>query len=469
MSFIGRIAGAARALVTDASTSRGRLWQNELTGLGTSDRDRMSYLLPTSVRPIEVSTLTALWEQDPVAGVAIDAIVDDGMKDGFSPTYRGSSERDSRLIDDVARHMRGLETADKARLAAKAVRAYGGGGLLLVTNGGMDRATAPLPDDQIRSLDRLISVDRRDLSVMSWDMDRHATYIYAPSQVTGAGITHGGELHASHLIMFPGVDTSLRSRQETYEGWDRPVLQKAFEAILDFRSAWQSTASMLSDGSQGVLKLPRLWEMMSSSEGRSQFNQLLSHLSLYRWVSRILPISSDEEFEWVERSYAGIAELLREHQPIVAQAVETPITRLFGVSPAGMNATGVSDERNWLSRVGSWRKNKIQPSIERVVRIIARTLGATDPDGWGIEWPSLEVLTTQERADLEHTQAEVDDIRIAQGVPAEAVLLHRYGAESYTDSPLRLSDDARVALERALDRALERALAGETPPPGDEI
>ena len=448
-AIVSLLDGGATEAVSDAVAGIGSFWQNPYTGVGTAN-DKSTWTMPTDVTPLSVETLAALWQQDPIAGTAINAIVDDGLAHGCQVAYYGDSEADKALVENVGEeplrlNVLGLEEA--IRLGAKTARALGGGGVFPIVNGGSLDSTMPFRLELVRSVERLIPVDRRDLVVQSWDIDRHSFYSYQPT----TGRVHAGRLHSSHIVRFRGLDTMYRDSRDRYESWDQPVLQRVWEAIRDFRQPWMSTIGSIQDSSQGVLKIPNLWRTLAS-QGRSALTNHLIELQMGRANHRIMPISADEDFSFSSRTYAGVAELLRECQPLVAQAAEMPITRLFGVSPAGMNATGVSDERNWLSRVASYRRAKIDPPADHLVKILAKACGAQDLDGWCVDWPSLEVMTAAEQAELEKTEAETDAIRIEKvGLPKETVLLHRYGGDEYTATAPRLGAELEEELRTALE------------------
>jgi phage-related protein (TIGR01555 family) len=442
------------------------VWQNVYTGLGTTGGDRTAWHEPTTLVALDDVTLANLWQADPIAKTVVEAIVDDGLRLGFAPRYSGESERDAELISAVSDLMAELCLEDNARLAAKSARACRGGGLVLVVNGGRMPAQEPLDDERVVTVDRVIPVDSRDLQVLRWSLDAHDLYSYTP--VTGGT---SAEIHASHVAVFPGIDTTLRDRYQTWGGWYRPVLQHVVETIRDFRQSWQSCVAMMQDGSQGVLSLPDLARTLAAG-GRSLLETRLSLIQLYRWAGRIMPIDAGgggvppEDFRWVERSFGGIADLLHEHQPLVAQAADMPLTRLFGdFSTSGLSDAGRSSERSWLSSVEAWRRAHIQPPVERVIRMLARQAGASDPACWGIEWPSLEVLTSAETAALEKLEAETDAIRLGLGMPEEVILAHRYGQGYYSHTAPLMTVEELAEIEEvgSEEPVAEEPTAGEEP------
>jgi len=166
-----------------------------------------------------------------------------------------------------------------------------------------------------------------------------------------------------------------------------------------------------------------------------------------------------EDLAEITRSFAGIPDLLLEQKTLVAQAADMPVSKLFGVSPSGLNATGEFDERVWIGTYMAWRRQRIEPGLVRLVKIAAQTQGAVDLDNWGIEWHEVEVLTSREEAEIQEITARTDISRVGIGMPEEAILKHRYGGGDYNATPPLLDDAELQALE--IHSELEATPVGE--------
>jgi phage-related protein (TIGR01555 family) len=336
------------------------------------------------------------------------------------------------------------------------------GGLILGVNNALTVADEPLRDEAIRELDYLTVIDRRDLSVSRWRPPRENTYFaehefYIPA---GDRQIHGMDLasiHASYIVGFGGTQTSIRDRRRYFSGFDAPVLQLVWDVLRRFDAANQSIDSMLQDGSQGVMMIRDLWKVVTQKGGLSKLETRLELSALYRAAHKWLILdaggadgSPPEDFRWVQRSFAGLSDLTQDKQALVASVADMPITQLFGRSPAGENATGEHDMLNWQASVASWFRTSAQPQITRIVQIIARTLGASDPERFIATIPSLQQMSAQQQAELEERIAKTDDIRIQQGFPEAVILRHRYGQGEYKADPPMLTEDDLDMLERGV-------------------
>jgi phage-related protein (TIGR01555 family) len=84
-----------------------------------------------------------------------------------------------------------------------------------------------------------------------------------------------------------------------------------------------------------------------------------------------------------------------------------PITRLFGVSPGGMNATGESDMRNYYDNVRSVQSTDLKPVLLYILRIISEWQKIPEPY---ITFLPLQTMNEKEQAELEKEKVDKDKI-----------------------------------------------------------
>jgi phage-related protein (TIGR01555 family) len=206
---------------------------------------------------------------------------------------------------------------------------------------------------------------------------------------------------------------------------DASVLQACYRHLRGWDSSVQSISHMLADGSQAVLSIDG---MLNLANDVTVLTNRMRVLEMARAL-RIMPIDAErEKFQFVQRSFAGIDKVLEVQMLSLGGASKTPLTVLFGRSPAGLNATGESDTRTWYDRVGSERRTIYQPKLERLVYLAAIVAKAGEPESWGVEWPSLWQMTSTEQAEHRARVAGTDIDLVAAGVLTEdEVTRHRFG------------------------------------------
>lgn len=83
-----------------------------------------------------------------------------------------------------------------------------------------------------------------------------------------------------------------------------------------------------------------------------------------------------------------------------------PMTKLFGRSPAGMNATGESDLKNYYDYVDSQREAKLRPALQKLLPVLAMSAWGFVPDDLDFSFPSLWTPTAMETAEITLKKAQ---------------------------------------------------------------
>jgi len=84
----------------------------------------------------------------------------------------------------------------------------------------------------------------------------------------------------------------------------------------------------------------------------------------------------------------------------VAGAARTPVTKLFGRSPAGMNSTGESDMNNYYDYIDGLRENQFRPLLEKILPVMLLSAWGAIPDDLDIDFPPLQTPDSSEIADI---------------------------------------------------------------------
>ena len=130
-------------------------------------------------------------------------------------------------------------------------------------------------------------------------------------------------------------------------------------------------------------------------------------MDLVKSTFRSMYLDNEEEFVRDQISFQGVPEILHILFMLISADTGYPMTRLFGMSPAGMNATGESDMNNYYDMVRSLQVSELQPVLLRLVRIISQWKGIEEPY---IEFRPLETMNEKEKADLEKQKADREKV-----------------------------------------------------------
>jgi phage-related protein (TIGR01555 family) len=293
-------------------------------------------------------------------------------------------------------------------------------------------------------------------------------------------------IHESRLILFRGALTANTQSVSLNKDWDNSVLQRVYDAVQQSSSAWMSVTHLLTDASQGVLKIKDFVQMLKA-QGEPLLRKRLQMMDIARSVCRTIAIDADkEEFTRVATSFAGLAELLDKQMLRVAAAAEMPQTVLWGRSPSGLNATGESDTRIWYDTVDGGRDSELKPRLEQMIRVIMSVPNGPTKgkilDEWEIKFPPLWQPTEKERSEVFKARADaLVALTNAQICEPEAAALHLAHSGEFNELDIETLEAVLEALRKErladpLDENQPDPLGGNLPngpgktsdgPPGD--
>lgn len=140
------------------------------------------------------------------------------------------------------------------------------------------------------------------------------------------------------------------------------------------------------------------------AEGKS--SAIMTRMALtdsMRSSGRAVIVDADkEDFTRTPTPFSGIPDLIDRTNARLAAAAGMPVTVLFGVSPAGMNATGESDIRGWYDKVKNQQQHYLKPKLRRLVYLMMLSKEGpskgVEPKVWDIRFPSLWQMSPTEKA-----------------------------------------------------------------------
>jgi uncharacterized protein len=440
---------------------RGDSWVNAVTGLGTSiDKLARATFVRSAVGTAD-ETLEQLYYGDDLCAKIVDKLVDAALRQGFKAAKRRIDGRADDADDvkqrgaEIDRRAAALDIKGKLTEAARWGRLYGGGAILLGVE-GIANPSSPLPRENAGRIAYLTVLERRELIPHEWQRDPMRLGYGMPktwflSPISGSTGT-GAVVHDSRLLKFEGIPVS-RSERERRSGWSLSVLERVLDVIRDGQQNWRSVSLLLQNATQAVFKLKGLVDMVSNGEDQ-QMQKRMEIVNLARSIARAIVVDADtESFEYQNASLSGLDAILDKTWQRIAAAADMPVTILMGMSPAGMNATGESDVRGWYDSVHAYRTDVLGPQADRLVQMLAREAGDSEPESWYAEWPSLWQMTPTEETAHRKSVAEIDAIYIDKGVVTpEEVTVSRFGGgtwspETVVDLELRESAKAAQAPE----------------------
>lgn len=217
--------------------------------------------------------------------------------------------------------------------------------------------------------------------------------------VSDAHSVPGMRVHHSRCIRMEGVD--LPYWQKMSENlWGLSVIEPMFDRMIAFDSATNGAAQLVYKAHLRTLSVERLRELIAA--GGKTYQAFLEQVGLIRLTQSnegMTILDASDKFETHQYAFGGLSDLLIQFGQQLSGAAQIPLVRLFGQSPAGLNATGESDLRNYYDMIAAQQEAKLRRPITVLLEIMHRhVFGIPLPEGFSFSFRPLWQLQESEKA-----------------------------------------------------------------------
>lgn len=344
-------------------------WQSTLGGLGSrGDRGRPESLAFIEQRALTDYELTNAYRNLWLVRRLVEARPEEALREGFGVEHDKIPEFD-RL------NYGGYHSEGAFERALRMAELKGGAGVYVgyanVTSPEQLLEPAPVDAGQ-QPIAFLETFDRFQLQAQERDRDTYSpTFDQATVWQVDGTRRSGMRFHTSRLIKFKGAplggDLGLTEQDRD---WGDSTLQAVWADVQRYGVFWQSVAHLMQLSSIGVMSIQGLVDMLASQNqdvAQARVDLLNESMSLTRLM--LLDAGKGEEYHREAVSFTDMPALLQEVQLATAGAFKMPATKLFGRAPAGMNATGDSDMRNWYDEVACYQQRQVKPGLTQLLGI----------------------------------------------------------------------------------------------------
>lgn len=351
----------------------------------------------------DFNTLNALYRESWIVRRIIDVIPADMLKNWITITSGLDPDVEKRLSLTLRR----TQLIDKIKRGMQWGRLYGGAlGVMLVKHQGYD-LSQPLQLDWIMPGDfaGLLIFDRwngvnpsSELIEDITDPDYGFPKYYTVTDPAGGGSV---KIHHSRVVRFTG--NTLPFWEEIAEmQWGASVIESIFDELRKRDNVSWNIAQLTFMANIRVLKMQDLGQLLAATDNESQA-ELLRTLEAQNMLLNNMGMQVMDAADGLEThqyTFGGLADCYQQFIMDISGAAEIPVTRLFGRSPSGLNATGESDLQNYYDMIAEKQESYLRPILNKVLPpFIISTLGSL-PDDFDFEFDPVAEPTDKERADL---------------------------------------------------------------------
>lgn len=385
-------------------------WMNLFTGLGTkADKTKSTRAVPTGF--LTDAEKEIIYADDGLGARIVDLLPEDMMKQGWHYVFENEKEgfdNYSKIYNHIFKEIRANY---KIAQALKWARLYGGALILLGVYDG-ESLDQPLNLNKINKFENLKIIPRNNVMYgtmefqMNPELPHYGQVEYYPVTFYTGRQYQMQRVHYSRVIEIKGIEipsseASLIPMEFRY--WGLSVFQRIQDRLKELGSSFSSLANLLNELTIGKYKYKDLAQIMASDEGGELVQKRLQAMDLMKSVFHSVLLDTDESFERDTLSFGGVSDVMYQFMMMTSAATGYPMTKLFGISPGGLNSTGEADMYQYYDMVKAKQETELLPIIERLVKIISEWQNIPEPE---IVFNPLEQMTEKEQAELEAKKAD---------------------------------------------------------------
>ena len=214
-------------------------------------------------------------------------------------------------------------------------------------------------------------------------------------------------VHHSRVIRFTGRELPEIERQaEMY--WGESEVEALYKEVVAHDNVSANMAALTFQANINTMEVKGLEQLFSigSSQAQRRFWQVMQAQSVLRSNFGTQLVEQGTKLTNQQYSFAGLQDVYESMCLNLCGASHYPMTKLFGRSPAGMNATGESDLKNYYDYVDSQREAKLRPALQKLLPVLAMSAWGFVPDDLDFTFPPLWTPTATETAEIALKKAQ---------------------------------------------------------------
>ena len=214
-------------------------------------------------------------------------------------------------------------------------------------------------------------------------------------------------VHHSRVVRFTGRDLPRIERQtELY--WGESEVEALYRDVVSHDNVSANMAALTFQANVNTMEVKGLEQLLSigSPQVQRRFWQVMQAQSVLRSNFATQVVEQGTKLTNTQYSFAGLKDVYESMALNLCGASHYPMTKLFGRSPGGLNATGESDLTNYYDYIDSQREAKLRPVLERLLPVLCMSALGGIPEDVEIDFPPLKTPTPTERAEIAKTKSE---------------------------------------------------------------
>lgn len=337
----------------------------------------------------------------------IRRIVDTIPEDMCKNWIKINSQIDPQALKKYAAEERRIKLIPRILQGLRWGRLYGGAIGVMLIKGQGDDLSKPLDMDVLMPGDfkGIMILDRwngcypsleleTDISDPEFDMPKYYNVSDPETQINV-------QIHHSRIVRFEGLELPYWEKlSEQY--WGASIIEVVFDEVKKRDNVSWNIAQLTFQANIKAMKMNDLGQLLATGdiESQKELYNVMSSQNMLMSNAGLMIMDKEDDMVNFQYTFGGIAEMYQQYIMDVSGAAEIPVTKLFGRSPAGLNATGESDMQNYDNKIEKEQESVLRPIIEKIMPVMAMSVWGAIPDDLDFDFNPVRTISSDKLADL---------------------------------------------------------------------
>lgn len=336
-----------------------------------------------------------------IGGVAIDLLAEDMTRGGVEILTVEDPKAVEKLQQGLVRLKIWQGLADNIKWS----QLYGGSIAVLLID-GQDPST-PLRIETVgkNKFKGLVVFDRwmvdADLTNLVTEYGPHLGLPEYYRVVADAPAMRGQRIHYTRCVRLEGV--RLPYWQRVMENlWGLSVFERIYDRMIAFDSATVGASQLVYKSFIRTYKIDGLHEAATAAgDALTGIAKRVEIMRKFQGIEGMTLLDKEDDFAAHESSgFTGIADILIHFAEQLSGALQIPLVRLLGQSPAGLNSSGESDLRTYYDNILQRQERDLREGVNLILRVLAQSLSIKLPEEFNFNFVPLWQLSEVEKSDV---------------------------------------------------------------------
>lgn len=431
-------------------------WLNVLTGLGRRKIDKSQSVEVAQARLLTDREMAQLYAGDGIGARVVDCVAEDAARNGFTIDDDDAEESLLKLVNKL-KVPRTLQTAHVFQ------RAFAGALIVAEFERDNDSLDKPVSASAVVRGFKVYGAPRVNLGASVFATDPRSPF-FEDVEVYNVSKRYGGsfDVHASRCraikgVAVPDVPEMSYNNEQLY--WGMSAVQRPFNALGNLGAFVQGIGHLGQEMVIGKYRIANLEKLLLANDVKAVQTRM-ELINMSKSVLKAVLLGKDEEYTRDSLTFAGVPDVFDRLAQVVSGATGIPLTKLFGRSAAGMNASGEGDSRDYYDKVKAEQTNVLQEPLEWMVSLVGRSVRGGNGTSRSITFNPVWTPSQKEELEMRERQQKIDAGYIADQVYSsvecrESRFKGGYSFETKFEDPEDMDPEDKAAYEAQLAAASE--------------